>query len=86
MDWKGVMSSNWALEMMQLQKKPSLHGQVRSRAVLRLLAQRCPYPLFSSPLGGLQIGGGINEKNAEEWLKAGASKVRNSYKFGNDFG
>jgi phosphoribosylformimino-5-aminoimidazole carboxamide ribotide isomerase len=25
--------------------------------------------------GGLQIGGGINDKNAEEWLKAGASKV-----------
>jgi len=25
--------------------------------------------------GGLQIGGGINDKNAEEWLNAGASKV-----------
>ena len=26
--------------------------------------------------GGLQIGGGINETNAQEWLDAGASKVR----------
>lgn len=26
--------------------------------------------------GGLQVGGGINEKNAQEWLDAGASKVR----------
>ncbi|EPQ59238.1 Phosphoribosylformimino-5-aminoimidazole carboxamide ribotide isomerase [Gloeophyllum trabeum ATCC 11539] len=26
-------------------------------------------------LGGLQIGGGINANNAEEWLDAGASKV-----------
>ncbi|KIM90797.1 hypothetical protein PILCRDRAFT_94497 [Piloderma croceum F 1598] len=25
--------------------------------------------------GGLQIGGGINDKNAKEWLQAGASKV-----------
>lgn len=25
--------------------------------------------------GGMQVGGGINEENAEEWLKAGASKV-----------
>ncbi|KXN86270.1 1-(5-phosphoribosyl)-5-[(5- phosphoribosylamino)methylideneamino] imidazole-4-carboxamide isomerase [Leucoagaricus sp. SymC.cos] len=25
--------------------------------------------------GGLQIGGGINEKNAKEWIDAGASKV-----------
>jgi len=25
--------------------------------------------------GGLQIGGGINDKNAKEWLDAGASKV-----------
>lgn len=25
--------------------------------------------------GGLQVGGGINETNAAEWLKAGASKV-----------
>ena len=24
---------------------------------------------------GLQVGGGINEENAEEWLQAGASKV-----------
>jgi hypothetical protein len=27
-------------------------------------------------LGGLQIGGGINDENAVEWLDAGASKVR----------
>ena len=26
--------------------------------------------------GGLQIGGGITEMNAREWLAAGASKVR----------
>lgn len=26
--------------------------------------------------GGLQVGGGINETNAQEWLAAGASKVR----------
>ena len=26
--------------------------------------------------GGLQIGGGITEANAREWLDAGASKVR----------
>lgn len=26
--------------------------------------------------GGLQVGGGINETNAQEWLDAGASKVR----------
>lgn len=25
--------------------------------------------------GGMQVGGGINEDNAEEWLQAGASKV-----------
>jgi len=25
--------------------------------------------------GGLQIGGGITDKNAKEWLDAGASKV-----------
>jgi len=25
--------------------------------------------------GGMQVGGGINEDNAEEWLRAGASKV-----------
>lgn len=29
-------------------------------------------------LGGLQIGGGINDENAKEWLDAGASKVRNA--------
>ena len=28
--------------------------------------------------GGMQVGGGINEDNAEEWLKAGASKVSGS--------
>jgi phosphoribosylformimino-5-aminoimidazole carboxamide ribotide isomerase len=28
-------------------------------------------------LGGLQIGGGVNDKNAKDWLDAGASKVRN---------
>ena len=26
--------------------------------------------------GGLQIGGGIQEGNAKEWMKAGAEKVR----------
>jgi phosphoribosylformimino-5-aminoimidazole carboxamide ribotide isomerase len=26
-------------------------------------------------LGGLQVGGGITEANAQEWLDAGASKV-----------
>lgn len=26
-------------------------------------------------VGGLQIGGGINDKNSVEWLKAGASKI-----------
>lgn len=25
--------------------------------------------------GGLQVGGGVNEKNAAEWIAAGASKV-----------
>lgn len=25
--------------------------------------------------GGLQVGGGINDKNAAEWIEAGASKV-----------
>ncbi|KAJ7781242.1 Phosphoribosylformimino-5-aminoimidazole carboxamide ribotide isomerase [Mycena metata] len=30
---------------------------------------------LSSWPGGLQIGGGINDKNAREWLGAGASKV-----------
>lgn len=25
---------------------------------------------------GLQIGGGINDKNASEWMDAGAEKVR----------
>lgn len=29
-------------------------------------------------LGGLQIGGGINDENAKEWLDAGARKVRNT--------
>ena len=27
-------------------------------------------------LDGLQIGGGINDKNAKSWIEAGASKVR----------
>ena len=27
-------------------------------------------------VGGLQVGGGINDQNAMEWLNAGASKVR----------
>ena len=26
--------------------------------------------------GGLQVGGGINDKNANEWIEAGAEKVR----------
>ena len=26
-------------------------------------------------IDGLQVGGGITESNAEEWLKAGAEKV-----------
>jgi phosphoribosylformimino-5-aminoimidazole carboxamide ribotide isomerase len=26
--------------------------------------------------GGLQVGGGINDKNAKEWIDAGAEKVR----------
>jgi phosphoribosylformimino-5-aminoimidazole carboxamide ribotide isomerase len=26
--------------------------------------------------GGLQIGGGINDRNAEDWIDAGAEKVR----------
>lgn len=26
--------------------------------------------------GGLQVGGGINDKNAKEWMDAGAEKVR----------
>ena len=30
-------------------------------------------------LGGLQVGGGINDKNAPEWLAHGASKVRFFY-------
>ncbi|KAJ7507809.1 Phosphoribosylformimino-5-aminoimidazole carboxamide ribotide isomerase [Mycena galericulata] len=30
---------------------------------------------LSSWPGGLQVGGGINERNAQEWLNAGASKV-----------
>ncbi|KAJ6539344.1 Phosphoribosylformimino-5-aminoimidazole carboxamide ribotide isomerase [Mycena capillaripes] len=30
---------------------------------------------LSSWPGGLQVGGGINDKNAQEWLDAGASKV-----------
>jgi phosphoribosylformimino-5-aminoimidazole carboxamide ribotide isomerase len=25
--------------------------------------------------GGLQVGGGINDKNAKEWMDAGAEKV-----------
>lgn len=29
--------------------------------------------------GGLQVGGGINDKNAKEWMEAGADKVRESY-------
>ena len=28
--------------------------------------------------GGMQVGGGINEDNAKEWLDAGASKVSRS--------
>lgn len=28
--------------------------------------------------GGLQVGGGITDGNARQWLEAGASKVRNS--------
>jgi hypothetical protein len=35
--WKGVISSNWALEMTQLQKRPLLHGQVRLPAAFRSL-------------------------------------------------
>ena len=26
--------------------------------------------------GGLQVGGGINDQNAQEWIGYGASKVR----------
>lgn len=29
--------------------------------------------------GGVQVGGGINEDNAGEWLSAGASKVRRRF-------
>ena len=29
--------------------------------------------------GGLQVGGGINNENALEWLSHGASKVRNVF-------
>ena len=31
--------------------------------------------------GGLQLGGGINDQNAKEWLDAGASKVSNKFNF-----
>jgi phosphoribosylformimino-5-aminoimidazole carboxamide ribotide isomerase len=34
---------------------------------------------------GLQVGGGINDKNAKEWLDAGASKVSFGV-LGNDYG
>jgi phosphoribosylformimino-5-aminoimidazole carboxamide ribonucleotide (ProFAR) isomerase len=30
---------------------------------------------FTVSAGELQIGGGITDKNAKEWLNAGASKV-----------
>lgn len=29
--------------------------------------------------GGLQVGGGINDKNSKEWIDAGADKVRCSH-------
>lgn len=31
--------------------------------------------------GGLQVGGGISDKNAKEWIDAGAEKVRNTRPF-----
>jgi phosphoribosylformimino-5-aminoimidazole carboxamide ribotide isomerase len=29
--------------------------------------------------GKLQVGGGINEQNARQWIEAGAERVRSSY-------
>jgi phosphoribosylformimino-5-aminoimidazole carboxamide ribotide isomerase len=34
--------------------------------------------------GGLQVGGGINDKNAKEWVDAGADKVRHFHIHGLD--
>lgn len=31
--------------------------------------------------GGLQIGGGITDQNAQRWIEAGADKVRSSLRF-----
>ena len=49
----------------------SLLGQVRFMSIRPPLHEGC-YPFVS---GGLQIGGGIDDQNAQDWLTAGASKV-----------
>ena len=55
---------------MLLLKKLCRHGQVCVMIVL------CALIGIHLDAGGLQIGGGINDRNAQEWLDAGASKVR----------
>lgn len=64
------MLSNLDLGTMLLLKKLCRHGQVCVMIVL------CALIGIHLDAGGLQIGGGINDRNAQEWLDAGASKVR----------
>jgi hypothetical protein len=49
--------------------------------VARYIPQDKLNTVYSNPTrcdseGGLQVGGGMTEANAQEWLQAGASKVR----------
>lgn len=53
-----------------------LHGKRLKRGQVNTLDPDIPRHLIKvGNLGGLQIGGGINDQNAQEWIDAGASKV-----------
>jgi hypothetical protein len=63
------MSSNWDQATTKLQRRHLLVGLVR---------HDCSQNRTQSSLvvlGGLHIGGGIDEKNAIHWLELGAEKV-----------
>ena len=56
--------------MTKQQSKPSRRGQVGSLEGISMDGT------LNGCADGLQVGGGITEENAEEWLQAGAEKVR----------
>jgi hypothetical protein len=65
-----AMLLSWDRGMTRPPRTRSPLGQVR---IIDIPTVPESHAIYSD---GLQVGGGINDRNAESWLKAGANKVR----------